>query len=460
MQFNNKKLYIAPYTNLTKRLKEILLEQKIIFLGFIDKNINDEKVYKVKDIINTDFDYILILSPNHFYSIYDEYSLHIQLSKLVHVGLGYEDYSYMIYDKKPKEKFFTYFPTKHTQESDKIVFISQNFISSNNKHFYLFCQNINKNTIILTDNIKQLETLQRLNLKAKQLNTKEADYEIATAKFIIFDQVGYDEKMPPLAKHQITIQLWHGVGLKKLTSTSKTLYDYYISTSNWTNETNFQKIFNSKNFTNFGYARNDVLFKEKLSGLDIIFCDEYVLKHISKSNKKIALYMPTYKHPGEKPFFLDLDEFDKKLEATNYIIILKLHPFMLTYYKYKLDNKYNNILIHNAHGDIYPLLKYVDVLISDYSSIVYDFLLLDRKIILYNYDKDEYNKYMDFLYDYDEFSPGIQVQTLDQLICEITNPKDELKDKRTKLRNIFFDFCDGNSSKRIYENIILKEITK
>jgi CDP-glycerol glycerophosphotransferase (TagB/SpsB family) len=66
---------------------------------------------------------------------------------------------------------------------------------------------------------------------------------------------------------QKTIQMWHGVGLKKMSISYKDYpYDYFISTSNWTNETNFKNVFiKTKNFLNYGYPRYDVLLKEKLS---------------------------------------------------------------------------------------------------------------------------------------------------------------------------------------------------
>lgn len=457
MDFENKKVFIAPYSTLTQRLHEILLKKNIQLLGFIDKNAKGKNIFKLPDMAKKNFDYVLILSPNHFHNMYDEYSLHINFLKLVHVSLGDEEYDFKIYDKKPQQKPFAHLPSNQVQEKNKIVFISENFISSNNKYFYLFCQNINKNTIMLTSNDSQLNELQKHNLNVKKIGTEEADYEIATTKFLIFDQVGYDEKLPPLTKEQITIQQWHGVGLKKLTSTSKRVYDYYISTSSWTNRTNFQKIFNARNFVNYGYARNDVLLKPKLSSTDILFCDTNILNHITKSDATIALYMPTYR-THKNSLSLNLEALNQQLKAINTLMILKLHPFMLTYYKHKIENQYENILIHNTHGDIYPLLRYVDILISDYSSVVYDFLLLDRKIIFYVYDKKQYNKTMEFLFDYDEFSPGVQVKKIDELVQEMANEKDKYKEKRAKVLKQFFDFYDGNSSKRIYENIIQKEL--
>ena len=75
----------------------------------------------------------------------------------------------------------------------------------------------------------------------------------------------------------------------------------------------------------------------------------------------------------------------------------------------------------SAEGDIYPLLKYTDILITDYSSIYFDFLLLNRPILFFDYDYDEYSSNMNgFVYDYQETAPGPKVTSQQALVEELT----------------------------------------
>lgn len=70
-------------------------------------------------------------------------------------------------------------------------------------------------------------------------------------------------------------------------------YDYFISTSNWTNETNFINVFCAKKFLNYGYPRNDIFFKNE-EEIDLIFCNKKIYSLLqNKEYKKVALYMPT-----------------------------------------------------------------------------------------------------------------------------------------------------------------------
>ena len=88
-------------------------------------------------------------------------------------------------------------------------------------------------------------------------------------------------------------------------------------------------------------------------------------------------------------------------------------------------------------------------MVSDYSSIVYDFLLLNKPIIFYNYDIDEYKKNVSLLFDYNEFSPGIKVETQDELENSFLQENLYFK-QREKIKNLFFD--------KIAQNICSKNV--
>ena len=447
--YKNKQIYLSPHSPMTLVLKQYLLKFDIKILGFIDKNKEGENIFKIENL-SSNFDYIFILSPNHFNAIYESYLNFFSKEKLIKVEIKAGNYSFINSVKKEEKRFF-YEPIKMQINRNKFVFISKGFISANNKALYIYCIKNKIDTTILTDNKEQIEELKQYKLPYEILDTKESDYEIAIAKYIIFDQGNYTY-LPKLHYSQKTIQLWHGVGLKKMSKMNNITYDYFISTSNWTNETNFKNIFSAKEFLNFGYPRNDILCKDE-DNLDLMFCDKQVYEIVKNNNyNKIILYMPTHRENNTE-IALDLDRLNKKLQEINSLFIIKLHPFVLEFYKHTYNKLFSNIIFHNADGDIYPFLKYVDILVSDYSSIVYDFLLLNKPIIFYNYDIDEYKKNVSLLFDYDEFSPGIKVKNQDELENSFSK-KDEYREKREEIKNLFFDkIAQNESSKNIIDKI-------
>ena len=447
-EFVNKQVLIAPYTAMTIALKTTLENSGVKIIGFIDKNQKSNAVFDPKEVSPLDYDAILILSPNHFVSIYNDYSLLDLAEKVYKVELKNGDYQFLKEFDSLGHQFF-YNPNDFNMKREKFVFISKGFISANNKFFYLYCYRNHIDCIILTDNEEQLWELQSSELPCALLETKEADYNIAIAKFIIFDQGNYTY-LPKLHPEQKTIQLWHGVGLKKMAKNGHITYDYFISTSSWTNETNFKYIFSAKIFLHTGYPRNDILDKNyKEDELDLLFCDTSIYNFV-KNNKNIALYMPTHRESQTK-IPLDWVKLNEQLQKIDFYLVIKLHPHVLEYYQNIFNNEMSNILFHNANGDIYPILKYVDVLISDYSSIVYDFLLLNKPIVFFNYDIEEYNDNMPFLFDYTEYSPGKQVKTQYDLVSSLAE-QDSYLDKRIQIRDKFFDNTFG-SSKRLMSKI-------
>ena len=446
-RFENLKILLAPHSPSTLALKKNLENFSINVIGFIDKNKKDKNIYNIKEIKKISFDNIIIFSPNHFESIYDEYLKYISKDIIYKAEYHLSKYIFkkdIIFNKRKIDIL----PCNINVKRDKFVFICKSFIGSNNKSFFLYCYKHNINSIILTDNLHQLDELKKLNLPCELLNTKESDYEIAYAKFIIFDQGNYTY-LPKLHKEQKTIQLWHGVGLKKMSKLNNIKYDYFISTSHWTNNTNFKNIFLANRFLSCGYPRNDIFMIEE-DNVDIILSDKTIYDFVKKKKKeKIILYMPTHREDRTK-LPLDFIILNNDLRKLNIYLIVKLHPFMN-----KLYDKivFSNILFHNEQGDIYPILKYVDILVSDYSSVVYDFLLLDRPIIFFNYDMDEYIKNVEFLFDYTKYSPGLFVKNQNELLDAIIK-KDKFSEKRLKVREMFFDDLNMLASEKILEKIL------
>ncbi|MBJ09937.1 MAG: hypothetical protein CMP66_00560 [Flavobacteriales bacterium] len=263
------------------------------------------------------------------------------------------------------------------------------------------------------------------------------------------------------------VQLWHGIPLKnigvldrsfdsnqkKKYAANSQCYDMVISCSK-TEQMNLAKCFSiDENLVKVtGLPRNDTLLREKEASL---------LKRYPFLNSKIILHAPTFRDSGKPvdyfPFEdLELDRIHHFLEINNAYLLLRGHINEVVIGEE--SETYNSRIIsanQDKFEDVMELLKYVDVLITDYSSIYIDFLLLDRPIIFLPYDIDEYQQYRGFLYDYAAVTPGPKPKTLDSFLEEMDNAlKGDLAVNYNEVKNQFHFYQDDNSSKRVFDAII------
>lgn len=465
-RFQGKRLYISPKTAISTAFKHYLDEHiSYDFVNYIDKNKIDQDVIRIEILDPSSCDAIIIVSPNHHRQIYQEYSSYIPDEKLFIVTIKGQTYHLQTRYDEPARTSMIETYSKAYDASNQIrqttVFISKGFIGGNNKYFYLYCFRNNIDCTMVTDNAEQLNELHFHNLPCAKLDTIEGDKIIAEAKNIIFDQGNYTYFY--VSPNQITIQLWHGVGLKKMAPHTHITYDYFVSTSDWTNETNFKHIFKAKHFVGYGYPRNDFLLQSGETELDLIGCDQVLYTLVkSQTFSRTIVYMPTTReylfgnNEQEKLSLLplDLEYFNNYLKHTNSLLIIKLHPFIMEFFGYDTEkSNLSNIRFHTPQGDIYPILKYTDILISDYSSIIYDFLLLDKPVILFDYDREEYEQNMGgFLFDYQKYTPGISVKTQIDLM-QTLDTTDIFNQERKKIRALFYDHLEHLSSRLILDRL-------
>ncbi|MFX1444609.1 MAG: CDP-glycerol glycerophosphotransferase family protein [Promethearchaeota archaeon] len=194
-----------------------------------------------------------------------------------------------------------------------------------------------------------------------------------------------------------------------------------------------------------GYPRNDIL---------INFTQELIFdlkKRFKLLNfHQIILYAPTfrdyeYKIPLTPDFLLELQKF---LEIEKKIFLYKPHPFME---KINLS-EYKNIRTIDPSVDINDLLIISDVLITDFSSVFYDFLLTSRPIIFFADDLDKYRQVRDFYFDYETFVPGPYVTSGRDLIKMLKNIElwnSKFSEKRKLTRDRFNKFVDGRATERL-----------
>ena len=134
---------------------------------------------------------------------------------------------------------------------------------------------------------------------------------------------------------------------------------------------------------------------------------------------------------------IDFEQLNQILEQQNSLFILKLHPN--TNLTIQAITQYNNIHILQKSIDIYPILPFTDVLITDYSSIYYDYLLLNKDVILFLFDFDNYLKNCrELAYDFNQYTTfGKKVYCFSDLLALIKQ-KNEKSKKCNDLKKIFW----------------------
>jgi CDP-glycerol glycerophosphotransferase (TagB/SpsB family) len=204
-----------------------------------------------------------------------------------------------------------------------------------------------------------------------------------------------------------------------------------------------------------GYPRTDVLFardKPKVPMTDLL--------HKLKEKFTLAIYMPTHRQEGETSlsFLLnDLKSVNSRLAELHVILLVKVHRLHLGEL-HSIDRSLSNVLFvkdEDIDQDIYTILSETDLLITDYSSIYFDYLLLNKPIIFAPFDIESYTANdRPLFYDYYDVTPGPKARNWDEVIecIEATVRKSDVyEEQRLKVDSIFNAYHDGNSSQRVYQ---------
>lgn len=168
---------------------------------------------------------------------------------------------------------------------------------------------------------------------------------------------------------------------------------------------------------------------------------------------KLFFYTPTFRDTGKDiSGWLKSDKLKLFLKENNAILVCKLHFADKNSLNFELQKEFYKM---DSDSDIYPVLKYSDALVTDYSSIYFDYLLLDKPILYYPIDLEEYQEKCRGFYGlYEELTAGIKAYNEDELINAmqgVINGKDEYKEQRQQLCDKMFKFKDGRNCERVIE---------
>lgn len=333
--------------------------------------------------------------------------------------------------------------------------------SDNPKYFfeYLLKQNTSLKVYWITRNREIYSKLLKENKPVLYVKSIKGILYVLRAKVIIMSNnvsdIQYREFINPKT---IKIQLWHGIPSKKIAFDTRSLsndtykknpfdYDLFISTSELI-QRRFSSAFRMdiSKIPITGYPRTDVLFnKHKI-------CRTFSI-----------LYAPTHRMQGQgniENYILNKELLKKiNLFCSKHSIVFKIKLHYHDELRFEFNNDNSNIVFikSNIDFDIQEELLNTNILITDYSSIYFDFLLLNRPVIFSAFDLKEYNDNDQGNYEALEDIAGgpICKNWVEVLEWILKFKKNKLfyNKKRQNLINKFYKYNDGNNSQRVYEEI-------
>lgn len=232
--------------------------------------------------------------------------------------------------------------------------------------------------------------------------------------------------------------------------------DYFASTTPFFDEV-FSRSFriNQSQCLHVGCARNQQLLQpiEKTKEHILRYEPQTTQNLISRMEQfdKVYVYMPTWRDSQLEIFAngIDLNLLNETLKAKNYLALMK--PHINT--RFDKSKEYSNLVFLDGSVDMYPIMPFTDVLISDYSGTIYDYLLMPEKgIILFHYDYEEYVKEREFIFPIQEEITGKRVYSFDELLRAIQNDDDAVDSAERK--RIVGKFWGDTMQKNVCANIV------
>jgi CDP-ribitol ribitolphosphotransferase len=301
-------------------------------------------------------------------------------------------------------------------------------------------------------------------------------YYLATSKYFVIDDYFFPIYVHPHKKEVKVIQVWHGCGAfkkfgysvvdkefgydKKKIKKMKIheYYDFALVSSAYVIPF-YSEAFNmdSKKIISIGVPRTDIFYrKEKNEKIKQRLYREYPFL----KDKKIIIYAPTFR--GKSIFFtsfdekaLDIEKLNKFLASKGFILIIKCHAY--------INNKKMKTIIRENEGFAYDFSDYQninelflisDMLISDYSSVIFEYSILEKPMIFYPPDIEEYKNERGFYLDYEKDLPGPVVKNTEEIIDWISSGAYNLE-KIKQFKEKYFDAVnDGNSSSRFINELL------
>lgn len=327
-----------------------------------------------------------------------------------------------------------------------------NFIKEKGITCKVFCKSKQKNGLTLSD----------VAAIAKGLKS---------SKYVLLEDVlNFLEFYTPNDNQEI-IQLWHGAGAYKMFGFSRPdgmsgqvrvskghrKYTWAIVSSEeirWCYAEAFG--IDQDRVVATGIPRTDVFFEDDAMAKAR---DAFNVKYPEAAGKILVLFAPTYRgnRISEATYAFNMiePEMFKKQLGDEYVFATKWHPalqnnILLGRQKAFDEDAYDEHFIDiSAEGNMNQLLMAADILVTDYSSLIFEYSLMDKPIVYFAYDMDEYKKSRGLYFSFDEYVFGAVTRNQDELVSAIKR-EDLMEEKRLGFRNKFMESCKGNSTENVW----------
>ena len=265
------------------------------------------------------------------------------------------------------------------------------------------------------------------------------------------------------AKGQSAVQMWHGTSFKG--------FDQTMKKTNSKKKQFYTKVFASSEFF------RPIVEKKFACRPDCVYiCGHPRTDCFYQSGKrynlgkhhKVIIWMPTFRKSEQLgyadtnsdnivPYYKkdELDELDRYVREHDTLLLIKFHPMQDVDLCQLGDYTNLHLYTHRQFSerfDLYELLKQTDALITDYSSVFYDYLLLDKPIAFTEDDEEQYASNRGFaVSNPDEFKPGMRIRTKEdllQFILDTAEGIDACKEKRKQINVLSNQYQDGNNCER------------
>ena len=388
----------------------------------------------------------------------------------------------MTHTTEPRLEEFALLGCVSKRRNDLVVFLGRaGRLTDNVKYLYLHaCANgYGFDSFFFTTRQDEYELLQNAGLPVISLDGRGIKTLTSAGVIVMDDQPRHHMDAYLLGQGAHKIQLWHGIPLKKIgfpevdsgvnmtPEKAELLRAEYAgcetvaSTSAWVTERLFSKVFKADAFLELGYPRNDILLRapEKNDLLNVDAECYALIKHHRASGGKVVAYMPTFRDTGldfvdeHGRVVLQPRELAEFMLTHGVLFLLKLHPHMND-----LRFTIPGVLRYPSHQDIYPLLPLADALVTDYSSVYMDYLLLNRPIHFFAYDQRRYcTQDRELFFPYEDMTPGPIARTQKKLLADLHASlvlgQDAREQERLALRAKLFTHVNARASQRICEHI-------
>lgn len=319
-----------------------------------------------------------------------------------------------------------------------------------------------------------------LNLSLRYRQKFKVDLELikdlATANYVFLDEATVTTCGIHKRPETKIVQLWHGCGaFKKFGfSTADKLFGGDAKEQlRFPMYRNFDLVCVSSPEVVWAYEEAMLLQGEGnvkpvgVSRTDVFFQPEYIeaaRKRVEVAipvaeEKKIILYAPTFRGKVAEAYGPNHFDYDMLHEALGqeYIILIKHHPLVKKLPEIPLEYRDSFVYDVSHTMEIEDLICVSDICISDYSSLIFEYSLFEKPIILFAYDLDVYFDWRGFYYDYYEMAPGPVLISTEEIIDYIENLDARFdKEKMHDFREKFMRSCDGHSTERILDEVGLE----